>query len=432
MLAFTLLVFGMDLLDDPCVKLWRSRLPKSFGVCFRVFRRWIEEDLVGDVFFGGMSPSELVDWQAEARGREAVRLRVRLQLWIDGLEGLRYRTKQKYFSDVSSFFLHNYACFPLDPSFQFSSDVAPVVGCLEFESLKRIILNSEVRYRTIFLMLTQGLMGIGELLFVNVNLASEVVRHVTLNDGVFRLELPGRKKSRNRESFATFLSSKSDFADSFRDYLREVEHDVTKILFLNDMGNPLTSDNVQQYFHARAVEAGVIRQITPLCCVCGEETVRFRNRQGKDVPKELWRKTGYRCKDGHVNWASDYNVCFSSNRYGVNPHEIRDLMRTRWESSSANWKVAEFMMGHTDKVDRNKYLSWMKYEKWKPIAEYRKALPWLNILSTDPRKVDRTKVSEQLRASEAKVEVVTDRMVRLESELAEIREALKRTDWDKK
>lgn len=34
-------------------------------------------------------------------------------------------------------------------------------------------------------------------------------------------------------------------------------------------------------------------------------------------------------------------------RYGKNPHELRDLFRTRWEKSGSNPVGAEFCMGHT-------------------------------------------------------------------------------------
>lgn len=98
------MVLALDLLDDPCVRLWRRRLPKSFDYVFRTFRKWYFEDLQGDSFFGGLSPSELVDWQCNARGREAVRLRVRVQLWIEEKKHLRFKSKQRYFSDICSFF----------------------------------------------------------------------------------------------------------------------------------------------------------------------------------------------------------------------------------------------------------------------------------------------------------------------------------------
>lgn len=405
-------------------------MPSGFEGRFRVLRMWMEEDLVGDPVFGGMSPSELVEWQINARGREAMRLRVRLQLWINGHKKWRYKTKRKYFSNVSSFFLHNFAAFPPDPSFSFSSDVAPVRGRLVFEACRQIIFNCDPKYKTVFVMFAQAFLGISEFRYINENLAAEVVRHVTRNDGIFRLDLPGRKRGKNREPFSTFLCSDSDFGDCFLRYMREARHDVTKVLFVNNNGEPLTKANIEHYFNARAVEVGIINPITPVCGVCGGETVKFRAGCGRDVPVEHRRKTGYRCKSGHVTWSDLECVDFlKGNRYGVNPHEIRDLMRTRWESSGANGKVVEFMMGHMEKVDPNSYLSWSKYERHVPMAEYRKALPYLNILSEDPRKVDRVDVEAQLEASRAETRATSEKLIKLERELAEIRAIIRdRTD----
>ena len=53
----------MKLLDDSCVGVWRGRRGKSFGQAFSVFRRFYFEVLRGDPVFGGLSPSELVEWQ---------------------------------------------------------------------------------------------------------------------------------------------------------------------------------------------------------------------------------------------------------------------------------------------------------------------------------------------------------------------------------
>ena len=70
----------------------------------------------------------------------------------------------------------------------------------------------------------------------------------------------------------------------------------------------------------------------------------------------------------------------TSSRYGYNPHEMRDLFRSQWEKSGAAGSVAEYCMGHV--VDSLGYNKAAEDEDWAE-GQYRKAEPWLNIIS-DP------------------------------------------------
>jgi len=54
------------------------------------------------------------------------------------------------------------------------------------------------------------------------------------------------------------------------------------------------------------------------------------------------------------------------------------------------------------------------------LEQYRKALPMLNILSEDPRKISRSEVHEQLEASEAKVDVLSKEVAELRREHKDI------------
>ena len=44
------------------------------------------------------------------------------------------------------------------------------------------------------------------------------------------------------------------------------------------------------------------------------------------------------------------------------------------------------------------------------MEQYRKALPWLNVLSEDPRKVDRSEVDERLEAQKSETKVLKREM----------------------
>ena len=66
-------------------------------------------------------------------------------------------------------------------------------------------------------------------------------------------------------------------------------------------------------------------------------------------------------------------------RCGFNCHEMRDLARSVWHQTGADRDVAEFMMGHT--VDPLRYDKiYVLDPRWVQV-EYRKALPYLNLLT---------------------------------------------------
>ena len=68
------------------------------------------------------------------------------------------------------------------------------------------------------------------------------------------------------------------------------------------------------------------------------------------------------------------------NRYGMNPHEMRDVWRTLWSKSPADHRVGEYFMGHVvDPLGYDKSFDDEAYTR----KEYEKALPYLNILSQD-------------------------------------------------
>ena len=136
------------------------------------------------------------------------------------------------------------------------------------------------------------------------------------------------------------LSTRSDWGDAMRDYLKSLPSLPRGCLFRNRNDQPLSSMNIRYYFHWRAVEAGVIKQFSPCCSRCGGETVRVR----KWIKAERTQRLAYVCREcSNVNWASGVDVNFKTVRYGVNPHEIRDLMRSRWRDSGAKLVVAEFI-----------------------------------------------------------------------------------------
>jgi len=403
--------------DDPCVKAWMGRV-NGASRAFGVFKRFWTEALSKSKPFLGMSPSVVVEWQANARGRESYLVKGLAQQWINGHGKWRIKTKQSYMSHISSFFMHNHAPLPPDPSFHFTSEEPPVEGLLTYERFKIVLLSSKKMWRAIFLMMAQSLMGCGELAYVNTHHAELVLESLTKNVGIFKLGLPGRKRNRNVKNYYTMLSTKSDWADAMRIYLKARADLPRSILFRNNKGNPVSEADIRRYFHMRAVQTGIVKQASPTC-TCGGETVRTRKGT----------KLTYKCREcGKVEWASNVDWNGKTVRYGVNPHEIRDLMRSRWRASGAKTVVAEYMMGHTEKIDPNEYDN-MSYTPSDPIVEYRRALPWLNILSHDPERVDRHEIEAKLEERDRELDELKRKLAVLDDPalLEALRELKKRS-----
>lgn len=79
--------------------------------------------------------------------------------------------------------------------------------------------------------------------------------------------------------------------------------------------------------------------------------------------------------------------------------------------------VREFIMGHTVKMlDRNKYEK-IKYQQAYAEVEYHKALPWLNILSCDSSKIDRSSIDAYLEARKAAEDVMRREIADLQQQL---------------
>ena len=393
------MVFMSGLDGDRCFLRWSERA-KAGSV--RFFSDFWRQVLSRDVRFVGKSFSEVVKWQQSAQGENRYLIGDLAFNWIEK-KHLALGSKLLYFSIIRAPFRYNRAELPYDPAQVFHSDVAPVDGDFSFDKFQLIVHNSNLMYRCVFSMMFEGVLGDGELIYHSNHNASEIWSHLLKNDGVFKLSVPGRKKSRNVQNFPTFLSAKHYWSKCMREYLRVEKPSLDGVLFVNDRGEPLKRDNIIKYFHARAVEAGVIHALTPECPKCHGETKRviepFKAR-GR------WRKKIlFECSIcGHRTYASSLDhACLTRFRYPVRPHEIRDLSKSRFHVSGADLDVWELQAGH--EIDPNKYDKFMKLEPWYPIQEYLRALPWLQV-DSDPHKVDRSTIDSQLEGYKTEVETL--------------------------
>jgi len=302
---------------------------------FRLWMTWLEEDYDGK--FKGWSPDQLVEYQQRHPNYEILDA---AQEYITEIKsrGLRTSTVKRYYSTIQSFFKHNRAALP-DDTFRPRGDEAPVIGTLTREEIRDVILASNPLYRAVFSCMYAGIMGWGELEYWSNNGYESLIEQLDRGDRVLVAWQSGRKLYANEIPFYNLIGG--DAVDLLRLYLEEYREPGAGPIFLTQRDGAMNYDTARYYW------------------------------------------TGKLMKLGYITQPEDADT---STRYGKNLHEIRDVARTWWKRSRADVNLAEFMMGHASRLDPN------QYEKiYRDIAyskrEYRKALPYVNLLTEDPTKV---------------------------------------------
>ncbi|MEM2127798.1 MAG: hypothetical protein QXH67_06220 [Candidatus Bathyarchaeia archaeon] len=325
---------------------------------FRGWLRWLgERGFEAD-------PDRLVEIQRREGGYKLLDL---AEEYVLGLDHLRAASKMRVLASIRSFFMHNRAELPRDPGFRVRSEVPRVVGNLSVEVFRQILAGCNRLYRAAFLCMFQGGMGSGELVWWSLNGYEELVRRLERREHPIRVDLPGRKRMRNIRPYYTFIGR--DAITALQEYLKGEVRAGREAIFINQYGKPLTTKNLTFYWTERLRRLGLAKP---------------QGGVGKGI------------------------------RYGSNPHELRDLFRTRWEMSGAPGVAAEYFMGHTiDPMQYNKAYRDVDYM----MECYLRAEPWLNILSEEPDKVSTFKF-EQIRRQQLETER------RLREELEQMRKEI--------
>lgn len=340
------------------VSRWTSRLrPNTAGINLYTFGSWLRW-LEAKGFES--DPDRLVEMQKSSQGDDRFRILDLAQEFCSSLGG-RLSSKRRYYSTIRSFFMHNRADLPLDRSFQLRSDVPKSKGKLNPENFRALLGGCSRMYRAIFLCMFQGAMDEEGFYYWNMTGLGDLRKQMDSGARILRVDLPGRKKNRNDLPFYTFIGR--DAIEAVKLYLEERPRNA-KAIFVNQYGHPVTKRNVYIYWLRHLYDLGLITKM-----------------------------------DGG-----------SGNRYGLNPHEVRDMFKTRFHKSGGDLLAAEFFMGHIDKIDRDEYDKFYEDEDYTADL-YRKSETWLNIVSEDPERVP----ARDLR--------------RLQEELAETRRAIKEADW---
>ncbi len=366
-----------------------------------------------------VEPEEAVEWQRRHAGD--YRFVDLAYEWFKSQSWLRVSSIQTKYGCIRGFFLANRVPLPKDSRHRFHSDKAPVFGELTVDEFRQILYASNPSYRCAYAVMFWSGSGVGELLHINTALADHVFDMVKRGKKFVRLVMPGRKANRNRRPYFTFIGG--DVIGLLRRLFASRAWKRDTVLFRTDYGKPVTSNSLQTYFRSRAFKLGLVERKTINCWKCGKAVVWQRRKvEGKN-------KIYYVCAECGLDVAASdcsLNRCQRAGvRYRMRTHELRDLFKTEWHrgcaSTGADLVCSDFFMGHD--VDPLKYDKLMRDTSF-ALEQYRKVLPWLNILSEDPRKIERSEVLTQLEASETKVDA-------LARELGELRRRMKVLDHPK-
>jgi integrase len=308
---------------------WSQRLSPSTSRVNRYFLgKWIDWLRANGGRFSAYTPDDLISYQRSADNGSRYDLLDLIQRYVQGLPG-RYSSKEKEYATLRSFFVHNRAELPRDPSFTLRAEVPRVVGTLTIEELRDLILSANTLYRAIFLSMFQGGLDLSGLEYWNENGWARLNEDLKADPETVRIDLPGRKRSKNKVSFYTFIGP--DAIRAIRDYLPKRPKGSSAI-FCDQFGGPVKKGSVRFYWDSHLRKLGVIGS-------------------GKS----------------------------KSSRYGKGRHEMRDIFRTQWAKSGAASDVAEFCMQHEiDELGYNKIFNDLPYM----VKEYKKALPFIQILSS--------------------------------------------------
>lgn len=279
--------------------------------------------------FKDMTPDEMIDYQKNCDNGTRYDILDVVQRYVLSLRGKAANTKRNYYRMVRSFFAHNRAELPNDKTFIIKSDIPKVKGNLTIENVRDLANRSKHAYKAVFLSMFQGGMGLEEFEYWNLHGYPNLVKQINEGKNIIRINQPGRKSAKNDRPYYTLIGG--DAFEAIKDYLPHRPEGTA--IFYNQMGGQLLKGSVWHYWR-RSIEAmGLIK----------------KGSKG------------------------------TANRYGLNPHEIRDLFRSQWEKSSAKGSVAEYMMGHqVDPLEYNKAFRDEGFTR----REYKKALPLLQIMSS--------------------------------------------------
>jgi hypothetical protein len=345
------------ILQDPAVLNWFSQLSEgskqTYSEHFPPFIIWLRKQ----PRFGGITPSGLLNRQFKNKRKKPTKRNQTpeyevvdlLNRWITSLPD-RYSTKLTKSATVWSFFKRNRCPLPKDSEFIIRSDKAPTLDVLTYEDIKKAISAAKLRDKSHMLVRLQGILDTDALDYANRKLGDHIVSEMRAGKELIRLDIPGRKRRKNIKAFYTFIGK--DAIQCLKKYF-DVERGWPapgEPIWVNKFGRPYAKS------------------------MYGENYLKSLRLQGL-IPKPNGRLDA---------------------RFGRNLHEWRDTtityLHTNAKRHGFDMAVADFIAGHSNKLDPSNYDKFMK-EKWYVEEQYRIAEPHLNIES-NPDGMIRSKVEE--------------------------------------
>jgi len=313
-------------------KNWLSRIGettrKDYEYTFKRFLKWKAK--YGDKF-RDMSPDEMIEHQKNCSNNDCYEMLDLVQRWILSMDGLRYKSKRTYYVRVLSFFQHNRAELPKDKTFRIRGDKPRVPSNLRPDHVKEALLIAKPMYGALIACMLEGGMGTSEVLEWSNNEWKNLKDQLDRGLDIIKVDLQGRKSLLNIRPYFTLIGG--DALDLLRKYLGPDLPEDREAIFLNPKGRPVNKTALKRFWLRHLIRLGIIEKA----------------------------ENGTR-----------------GTRYGYGLHEIRENFRTLWSISRANPDIGEFLMGH--KIDEYGYNQVYRDYDY-VVEEYRKALPYLNILS---------------------------------------------------
>ena len=307
-----------------------------------------------------LSPDGLIKHQKKIRGTDdEFEIHDAIYGWLYDTGGC-YNTLRTYGTTIRSFFMHNRAELPKDPTLRLKPTRFRQVAMFSIDEIRAIYSAGSPMIRAVMLSLIMGGMGCEEVLYWSKTGYNNLIEQLENNEPLIRIDLPGRKKMKGIKPYYSLLGR--DAIKALKEYIKERKKYVNsgnrEYIFLTTKGNPLTYSTLFQSWMR------VLRRL-------------------KLIPVAQ--------KGTH-------------HRYGKNLHELRDFYRTRWEKSPASKNVGEYFMGHiVDPLGYNKANYDQEYMK----LEYSKSEPFLNVISQDPTKIDHYEMIQKQNNHDERIETLT-------------------------
>ena len=311
---------------------WLSRLGESTRKDYEyTFKRFLKWKIENGGKFSEMTPNEMIEYQKNCSNNDCYEILDLIQRWILSMKGLAYKSKRLYYVTILSFFQHNRAELPKDKSFKIRGDKPRAPSYLRPKHIKDAILIANPMYGALISCMLGGGMGISEIIEWSNNGWENLRDQLDKGADIIKVELPGRKSMMNRQSYFTLIGG--DALDLLKQYLGPELPEKREAIFLSPYGSPVKKTALKRFWFRHLVRLRIVK----------------RNEDAT-----------------------------SGTRYGYGLHELRDNFRTLWSQSRANPDIGEFLMGH--KLDEYGYNQVYRNYDY-VVEEYRKALPFLNVLS---------------------------------------------------